>query len=431
MTPATASETVDVDVVVIGGGLAGLTAANVLADGGVSVVVLEGRTTVGGRASTDLRSGMSFNQGPRAFYLDGAGLATLRALGVDPPGGTPSDKGAVAVRDGRAGVLPSNAATLVRTGLVGIGGKIEVGRVLSSLPKVDASSLADQTSDDWIRGTLKRDDARELVRGLMRVATYVADLEQLSADVGVRQLQMVFGGVLYVNDGWASVARALEERATRLGAVVATGAEAAPIEPDGERWIVPTADRLFRARNVVIAGLAPSAAARLTGSADLNAWADSAQPAQAAVLDVGVKELPIPSRRFAYGMGSPFYYSVHSPPADLGDGIVLHVMKYLSAGDQSDGQALRAQLHDFLDIVQPGWRDHLVTARFLRRMTVCHAITTPDSGGLAGRYPHAVPDRSGVFVAGDWVGPVGHLSDAAIASAATVAERLCQVQAPT
>ncbi|MDH4280749.1 MAG: FAD-dependent oxidoreductase, partial [Acidimicrobiia bacterium] len=197
-----------VDVVVVGGGLAGLTAASCVADSGRSVVVLEARSAVGGRASTDERSGMLFNQGPRAFYLEGAGLSTLRELRVDPSGGVPASKGAVAVSGGRVGVLPGNAATLLRTPLLGIGGRVEVGRLLSSIAKVDASSLAGRSSEEWLLGALKRPRARALVRGLMRVGTYVADLDALSADVGVRQLQMVFGGVLYVDGGWASVVRA-------------------------------------------------------------------------------------------------------------------------------------------------------------------------------------------------------------------------------
>ena len=55
-------------------------------------------------------------------------------------------------------------------------------------------------------------------------------------------------------------------------------------------------------------------------------------------------------------MGSPFYVSVHGPPADLGDGIVLHAMKYLSHSDTSDATALRTQIEDFLERVQPGCR---------------------------------------------------------------------------
>ena len=42
-------------------------------------------------------------------------------------------------------------------------------------------------------------------------------------------------------------------------------------------------------------------------------------------------------------------------------------------------------------------------------------------GGLAGRPGVAVPDRPGTFVAGDWVGPEGHLADAVLASARAAA----------
>jgi hypothetical protein len=174
----------------------------------------------------------------------------------------------------------------------------------------------------------------------------------------------------------------------------------------------------------VIAGLAPDAAARLTGSADLAGWAATATPALAAVLDVGLSELPVPERRFAYGMDAPFYFSVHSPPANLGEGVVLHAMKYLSGTDTADAKTLKGQIEGFLECVQPGWHHRVVTERFLCQMTVTHAITTPDRNGLDGRYPLAVPDREGVFVAGDWVGPIGHLSDASIASAAAVARQL-------
>lgn len=138
------------------------------------------------------------------------------------------------------------------------------------------------------------------------------------------------------------------------------------------------------------AGLAPRAAARVAGSADLAEWATANTPALAAVLDVGLSELPIPDRRFAYGMDSPFYFSVHGPPADLGDGVVLHAMKYLSHSDTSDAAALRAQIESFVERVQPGWRDRVVTERFLRKMTVAHALTTPDRTA----WPGDIPTRS-------------------------------------
>ncbi|HTZ10385.1 MAG TPA: hypothetical protein VMB72_15035, partial [Acidimicrobiales bacterium] len=52
---------------------------------------------------------------------------------------------------------------------------------------------------------------------------------------------------------------------------------------------------------------------------------------------------------------------------------------------------------------------------------VSHALPRPGPG-LAGRPPVAVPGRPGVFVAGDWVGPVGLLADAALDSGRAAGE---------
>jgi monoamine oxidase len=51
------------DVVVIGAGFAGLTAARELTKGGLDVVVLEGRDRVGGRSSTTLLAGVPVDLG--------------------------------------------------------------------------------------------------------------------------------------------------------------------------------------------------------------------------------------------------------------------------------------------------------------------------------------------------------------------------------
>jgi monoamine oxidase len=48
---------VDYDAIVVGAGLAGLTAARALKAGGLNVIVLEGRDRLGGRMWTDKVSG--------------------------------------------------------------------------------------------------------------------------------------------------------------------------------------------------------------------------------------------------------------------------------------------------------------------------------------------------------------------------------------
>jgi len=58
--------------VVIGGGVAGLTAAALLGPTGAPVVLLEKASATGGRAATRDRNGFLFNLGPHALYRTGA-----------------------------------------------------------------------------------------------------------------------------------------------------------------------------------------------------------------------------------------------------------------------------------------------------------------------------------------------------------------------
>ncbi|HKY66227.1 MAG TPA: FAD-dependent oxidoreductase, partial [Acidimicrobiales bacterium] len=69
------------DVLVVGGGIAGLTAAATVAAAGRSVLVLDGRPGAN-RASTDEVGGYRFNRGAHALYRTGAGRAVLDRLGV-------------------------------------------------------------------------------------------------------------------------------------------------------------------------------------------------------------------------------------------------------------------------------------------------------------------------------------------------------------
>lgn len=69
-------------IVVVGGGLAGLSCALRLANHGQRVVVLERATHVGGRARTQERAGFHVNLGPHALYRAGAARRGLFDLGV-------------------------------------------------------------------------------------------------------------------------------------------------------------------------------------------------------------------------------------------------------------------------------------------------------------------------------------------------------------
>ena len=77
----------DVDAVVIGSGPNGLVAANVLADAGWSVLVLEGAATPGGAVRTEEITAPGFrNDVFSAFYPMGAGSPVIRGLALEEHG---------------------------------------------------------------------------------------------------------------------------------------------------------------------------------------------------------------------------------------------------------------------------------------------------------------------------------------------------------
>jgi phytoene dehydrogenase-like protein len=89
------------------------------------------------------------------------------------------------------------------------------------------------------------------------------------------------------------------------------------------------------------------------------------------------------------------------------------------------------QLERALDLLQPGWRESVVYRRFLPDVVVSHALVSAETGGFPGRPSGRLPALRNVFLAGDWIGPVGQLADASVASgiaAARSVERLATSQ---
>jgi glycine/D-amino acid oxidase-like deaminating enzyme len=412
------------DVVVVGGGLAGLAAAATAAAGGRSVLLLDAHPA-GNRAGTDQVGRFRLNRGAHALYRTGAGRAVLRRLAVPVQGKRPPLTGALGRRGDVVDRLPLGPVSMVRSRLVPARGLARVGRVLAGMPFWRPEQLADRTAAAWFDELGLDGAAREMVEMLARTATYAADLDRVSADLVAMQMRMaLMGSVLYLHGGWSSLVDGVAVAGERQG-VERRVAPARSVEPDGGRVRVTVGregdEQVILAGAVVVAAGTPGACAALL-PARPPAWARLGPPVRVSCLDLGLSA--VPEVKTLLGLDRPLYLIRHSPPARLAPtgGAVVHTMRYLHADEEAAPGGWRAELEEHCRLagIDP---DAAEQVRYLHRMVACGALPTPEGGGLAGRTGVSDTGLDGVFVAGDWIGPDGHLGDAALATGETAGRR--------
>jgi phytoene dehydrogenase-like protein len=414
------------DAVVVGGGLAGLTAAALIAETGQRVGLFEKSDVLGGRAVTHVKNGFHLNLGPHAWYPGGPGTQVLSRLGISVPGRAPRPAGAFAFNEGRLHTLPIGFVSLLTTDLLGLHGKLEVARLLARLPRMDTGPFDSTPLVEWLAG-IGNPMARALVNMFIRVAMYANAPDVMSAGAGLASLQSVLrDNVWYLDNGWQSIVNALWAKAVAVGVQVMRDAPVREVLHDGcVRGVRLDDGKEVDAASVVLAVAPPAAKSLLPSVAQTTLAQWDGVPSRAACLDVGLARLPKPRNVVAFGVDRPLYYSVHSATASLAPGgaAVIHVAKYLDSSAVTDPKADEKDVEGFLDILQPGWRTEVVVQRFLPSMTVINAIPTATRGGLDGRPSVGVRDVPGLYIAGDWVGAHGTLANAAVASAARAARR--------
>ncbi|MEZ5245325.1 MAG: FAD-dependent oxidoreductase [Acidimicrobiales bacterium] len=413
------------DVAVIGAGMAGLSAAIEAAGGGARVLLLDARREIGGRARTQCRNGYALNEGAHALYVDGAAMRFLRELGCEPPGGVPDAGSGIGVDGVREGVFPATAGSLLRTTLLK-GDRLAMAKLFVRLPRMRPVDVADHSVDSLIRDLLGTGPAARLALALFRLSTYSNDPATTSADAGVAQLQMSLrNGVRYVDGGWQRMVDDLERVCVERGVEIRGGVKVDAVRGDGSRYALAAGDEELSARRVIVAG-PPSLSARLLGAVApiTREWGATARPASVAALDVGFPDGWEDRRPFALGIDTPTYLSVHAPVADLAPSghTLVHVMRYLPSDETPDSGRDRAECEALLERVRPGWKRAADHVTFRPRLVAATDQPAAARGGLAGRPPVAVPGTTGLFVAGDWVGPEGVLADASVSSGRAAGE---------
>jgi phytoene dehydrogenase-like protein len=234
-------------------------------------------------------------------------------------------------------------------------------------------------------------------------------------------------GVMYLDGGWQTLVDGLVTVAKNSNARIVMGKKATRVKrTDSSEWLVLLSDKTQVSAKIVVIAAGPMDAHSLFDDKErpeiLSRAAKEAKPVRLVCLDVALSSLPDKDALFALGVDRPLYFSVHSAYAKLAPegGALIHVAKYLGTSIEPKPREDQPELEEFLDLLQPGWRQVLVKKRPLPNMVVSNALVAAAAGGLAGRPDVKIADN--LYIVGDWVGKEGLLSNASVASAKHAAQ---------
>jgi phytoene dehydrogenase-like protein len=433
------------EVVIIGGGIAGLTAATFLARAGKSVTVIERSSEAGGRARTSLVSdGFYLNQGPHAIYPAGSGVQILKELGINYSGKNVTTDGYYVLKEGQKYPMPITLSQFLTTKLLkGLRSKIEAIRFFASLHKLNPDKIQDISFQNWIDKKIHNSDVKDLIKMGARITTFANDAEIQSAGSTLSQLQIAYaGGAMYIDGGWQTLVNGLNAAAEEAKVKILTSKTVVSIEHNNNissssssssssSWIVHLSDGSIFLPRVLIIAAGPREAYEMLKHTDgissthfLSKIAKESKPVRVATLDIALSTHPNPNVYGAYGLDEPLYLSTHSAFARLSPlgGSLIHAMKYLGSSIQPNPTKDKEELENLMDTLQPGWRKFVVKQRFLPNMIVYNALVTAEQGGTYGRPDVRVPGVENIYIVGDWVGSQGLLVDTSLSAAKRAAE---------
>jgi squalene-associated FAD-dependent desaturase len=414
---------------VIGGGLAGITAAIALAESGADVTLLEARPRLGGATCSFSRDGLTVDTGQHIFLgcctayrglLDRLGMtehATVQGrfdVTVLAPGANGRPRKARLRRTALPGPLHMLPA-LGRYPFLSLAERAKVARPALAMRFVDP---ADPTADtqrfgDWLARRGQSERTRRALWDLFSVSALniAGDDASLAlaavvvktgllgknnaADIGVPTLPL---GELHGDAGGNLLAK--------LGARVMMGTKVAAIEPSGTGYRIQLAQGEPLAADAVVLAVPHEKAAPLIPAGAL--------PEQTVAGWAGLGASPIVNVHVIYDrpvMELPFVAAIDSPVQWVFDrtrisGLDQPGHQYLaislSAADQyadTPVAELQEQFVPALAELFPAARDAEVTEFFVTRERRATFRQTPGSGALR---PKAATARPGLVLAGAW-----------------------------
>jgi squalene-associated FAD-dependent desaturase len=409
-------------VAVVGGGLAGITAALRCADAGLDVTLFEAKPWLGGLTHSFRRGALSVDNGQHVFLrCCDAYLGLLDRLGVRDRV-VLQHRLDIPVRDAETGqgvrlrrnALPAPAhlgGSLLRYSPLRLGERLRFVTAALALRRVDPGDPATdrQSFGAWLAGHGQSDRAIRNMWDLVGVATLNARAGDASLALAATVFQIALLTHAPAADiGWSRVPlRELHGEPGRsalldAGGSVRTGTRVEAVQMRGERFLVSAGGEEHMVDSVVLAA-PPPVTERLLPPDSVPApagWA--ARLGSSPIVNVHVVyDRRVLAEEFLAGVGTPVQW-VFDRTAQSGSDNGQYLAVSLSAADEFvdvPTARLRARLLPELAALLPAAKGAVVRDFFVTRER--HATFRPAPGSAALR-PGTVTAVPGLYLAGAW-----------------------------
>ncbi|MFD4366833.1 FAD-dependent oxidoreductase [Rhodococcus sp. NPDC058521] len=374
-------------ITVVGGGIAGLTAAIECAQAGAKVELHEAHSTLGGRGRATPAPYIA-HEGPHVFYADGPHYRWLKRQGFVGGLGWPAPTAFA-----RAGFLVDGRIR-----------RVPPFGMLKAQARPGASAPVDADFHSWASEKFGAQSAHRIANAI-GVATYDSDTGRLSAAFVWNLFHRIYAprvpGVRWVRGGWQTVIDRMCTRAAELGVEIRTESRV------GDLPTTPT----------IVATELSSARALLKDESLV--WTSGA----CVMLDVALPTSRRDCRIVADLDGGGFHESYSMQDRSTAPrGESLYQLDMPIRPNESIAQA-RARLNRFADTVLPEWRDR---ATWQRTATARNRTGAIDLPGHTWRDRPAIDRGSDVYLAGDMVAAPGMRGEISVNSAVDAAHRALQ-----
>jgi phytoene dehydrogenase-like protein len=438
-------------VIIVGGGVGGLSAAALLAKQSFDVTLYEKNSILGGRASCKNMKGYTLDSGIHALRAAEKSTAAqiLEMLGKPIEFAIKNSDGVMPMiyHDGRMVDAPYTTLNLIKYPLLNLLQRLKLAQIVRKASKSNPEEFDNVTVMDWLKDIdAKILEDKHLVAHLklfLSIGFYCdADLDQMSTGDVIRLFKRYPYDVGYPKGGWAQIidklSESIEENSGRIvvgkavdGVIVNENKEAKGVVVEGSKEVADAVILNVPPKN--IPPLIPKEQIPKSFAESLVAYENSS----GIVIDV----VGIPSNLLntkydtvvnldpcaILRISSKYDNSIAPPGNDILTAWMPISSSIIDGGDKVESKF--AQLHRIIEEIFPGI---LANSEFQRRMVFDTVIgrypLVSSAPSFAKRLPIQFPDIRSLYIVGDAADAegIGGSSDAAFMSALNCTELILQ-----